>query len=62
MWPILGLLGLGALAVGASRNRYITGADTSRQKRLYNESRDRYSSYASEESGNRENVTIFSVP
>lgn len=48
MWPILGLLGLSALAVGASRNRYITGADTSRQKHLYNESRDRYSSYASE--------------
>ncbi|MDR0773778.1 MAG: hypothetical protein LBE72_00320 [Rickettsia sp.] len=28
--------------------RYITGADTARQKQLYNESRDRYSHYASE--------------
>lgn len=28
--------------------RYITGADTARQKQLYNESRDRYGNYASE--------------
>ncbi|MFU7503122.1 MAG: hypothetical protein ACE1S7_07025 [Candidatus Tisiphia sp.] len=57
MWSILALLGLGALAFGASSNRYINGSDTRRQKRLYNESRDRHNNYASEVQATIDNIS-----